>query len=443
MSSKIGPLRRRAVGIAAVVTVCISAAGPASASVVEDGEWYMSLYEVPEFHDEGIDGSGVTIAVIDDAINTDVPALQGADVTVMPDSLCADSDGELLPVDTDDLELASHGTNIVLKIAGTGEGYPGQNGITGVAPGASVLFYGRGVDVQDDCFTPGTGEEVFSEDLVGPAIVDAVDRGARIVSLSFAAGYSGPLEDALAYAIRRQVIVLAATANDARKEHSETLNLFNGVMGVGSFGPDGEVGTDSNGEPNATPFVDVVAPGQEVALQGADGAWDHQRIGSGTSYATPVVAANLALAMQHNPDATGNQIVQLLLRNTGVEAPHEINYGTPDYINGQGSVDTINLLADDALQYPDVNPLLSEDGTPSPAELTRKVTPSPTPSVSASTTPEAINSPSSTPSAMPVEADSSGTPGWLWRLILIGVLTVATGIVVTVIVVRRNSEGKS
>ncbi|WP_430868299.1 S8 family peptidase [Demequina aurantiaca] len=434
--------RKRLPAVAALTIVGLLAAGlPASASIVDDGEWYMDLYEVPQFHDEGIDGSGVTIAVIDDAINSDVPALQGADVTVMPDSLCADSDGELLPVDTDDLELASHGTNIVLKIAGTGEGYPGQDGITGVAPGASVLFYGRGMDILEDCFTPGTGKKVFSENLVGPAIVDAVDRGARIVSLSFAAGYAGPLEDALAYAIRHQVIVLAATSNDTRQESSETLNLFNGVMGIGSLGPDGEAGTDSDGEPNATSFIDVVAPGQDVALQGADGAWDRQRIGSGTSYSTPITAANLALAMQHNPGATGNQILQLLLHNTDVDTPHEIYYDTMDYESGYGSVDTISLLADDALQYPDVNPLLTEDGTPSPAELTPEVTPSPTPSMSASTAPEATNSPSSTPSASPIDAGSSGTPGWLWPLIIVAVVLVAGSGIVAVVIASRRGKG--
>ncbi|WP_430868297.1 S8 family serine peptidase [Demequina aurantiaca] len=131
---------------------------------------------------------GVTIAVFDDAINTVVPALQDASVDVMPDSLCADSDGNLQPVDTDDLELASHGTNNVLKISGTGKGYSGQDGITGVAPGATVLFYGLRMPIEDPCFAPGDGAVKYVDAVVPPAIVDAVDRGARILSFSSSLG---------------------------------------------------------------------------------------------------------------------------------------------------------------------------------------------------------------------------------------------------------------
>lgn len=419
----------RCTSIAAVSFVAVGMLSlPASASIVDDGEWYISGYEIPEFHDQGIDGSGVTIAVFDDAINTDVPALHDANLEVMPDSLCADSDGNLQPVDTDDLDLASHGTNNVLKISGTGKGYSGQDGITGVAPGATVLFYGLGMPIEDPCFAPGDGAVTYVDAVIPPAIVDAVDRGARILSFSSALGGSQQLDDALTYAIRKQVIVLAATPNDSTVLGSEALNLFNGVMGVGSFDRDGVAGLDSNGDPNRSTYIDVVAPGQDVALQGADGKWNLQRIGSGTSYATPVTAGNLALAMQKFPDATGNQILQLLLHNTDVDAPHEI-YFDSTFLHGYGSVDTINLLAGDPSLYPDTNPLLEEDGIPSPAELT--VTASPSPSASPTTTPPASGATS--------ESGSSALAGWVWPLIIVAVaFFIVVGIFVTLVMVRRN-----
>jgi len=177
--------RKRLHSIAALAVVgLLAAATPAAASIVDDGEWYISGYEIPEFHDQGIDGSGVTIAVFDDAINTDVPALHDANVEVTPDSLCADRDGNLQPVNTDDLGLASHGTNNVLKISGTGKGYSGQDGITGVAPGATVMFYGLGMPIEDPRFAPGDGAVTYVDAVMPPAIADAVDRGARILSFS-------------------------------------------------------------------------------------------------------------------------------------------------------------------------------------------------------------------------------------------------------------------
>ncbi|WP_061962971.1 S8 family peptidase [Demequina aurantiaca] len=417
---------------------------PASASIVDDGEYYIDLYKIDDYHDQGIDGTGVTVAIIDGGINTAVPALQGADLTVMPDSLCRDESGDLQKVNTDDLHVASHGTNIALKILGDGKGYPGQDGLTGVAPGASVLFYGFGVDIEDPCYDSDGANNYYIADAVAAGIVDAVDNGARIISMSFAIGGSQALTDALTYAISRGVVVAVSTSNDTDDLGiNETFNFFNGVLGVGAFGPGGKPALDSDGQPNMTQFIDVVAPGVDVALQGDDGAWDRQRIGSGTSYATPITVGNLALAMQKTPAATNNQILQLLIHNTDVESPHEPYYD-PTFVNGYGSVDTISLLSDDPLQYPDTNPFITEDGEPTPAqlELTPASTPSPSASASAVSTPDPT--PSASPSATPTPTDDATSTAWPWPLVIaIVALVVIAGIVVTVVVVRRSQKESS
>jgi len=242
--------------------------------------------------------------------------------------------------------------------------------------------------------------------------------------------------------------VLAATPNDSTVLGSEALNLFNGVMGVGSFDRDGVAGLDSNGEPNRSTYIDLVAPGQDVALQGADGKWNRQRIGSGTSYATPVTAGNLALAMQKFPDATGNQILQLLLHSTDVDATHEIFFDST-FLHGYGSVDTINLLAGDPSLYPDTNPLLEEDGIPSPAELTGTASLSPSPSASPTPTPTPTPLASATPSdalsSTPAASasNSTGTPGWLAPAIIALVVLLVIGGTVVTLVISRNRKSES
>jgi subtilisin family serine protease len=57
-------------------------------------------------------------------------------------------------------------------------------------------------------------------------------------------------------------------------------------------------------------------------------------IGDGTSYATPIIAGLLAMVKRKYPVATGNQLIQTLIRNTGTgnhsparDAEGEVGYG--------------------------------------------------------------------------------------------------------------------
>lgn len=61
--------------------------------------------------------------------------------------------------------------------------------------------------------------------------------------------------------------------------------------------------------------------------------------------------------MQRWPDATGNQILQSLIRNTKGNASSGPKLD-PEHKRGFGIVDPGKLLSVDPAQYPDVNPLL-------------------------------------------------------------------------------------
>lgn len=431
--------RRRRLNLALVVALTTSVAIGQPASATDDGQWYIGPYQINEFHAQGIDGSGVTVAVVDTAINVDVPQLQGADIEVKEPSQCYAADGSEQSSVSDDPALALHGTNVVSYIVGNGTGYEGQPGITGIAPKAKILFYS--VRTQSDCVSTSgiTDPGDAWDEMVSTAVIDATDKGADIISFSIEAS-TGFIEDALAYAMRHGVIVVASLKNHDSQDLTENFDglpaINNGVIGVGAFGHGVVVPTGADGQPSTSAYVDVVAPGMNILIQGSSTDWHAFSTSQGTSMATPITAGNIALAIQKYPDATHNQIIQSLIRNTGA-GPHELSWDTT---LGYGIVDTISLLAADPAQYEDVNPLLSKEATvvgPTWEQVmgTESASPSPSPSPTAS----------AAPTGSPVDpATDSSSPGWLLFALVGGgvLLIIIVGAIVIVAVKSKNRDKK-
>ena len=81
---------------------------------------------------------------------------------------------------------------------------------------------------------------------------------------------------------------------------------------------------------------------------------------SGTSVSAPIVAGVLALARQKWPNATSNQLLQLLVK-TGLNPDHTWNQYT-----GYGGIDPGAMLKTDPTTLPDVNPLADKGNGSSP-----------------------------------------------------------------------------
>jgi serine protease len=189
-----------------------------------------------------------------------------------------------------------HGTHVAGTIAEL-EG----NGLAeaGVAPEASILP----VKVLD---AEGTGSDVD----VAAGIVWAADHGARVVNLSLGGGESSSvLADAVVYARHKDVLIVAAAGNDGG-----TVGVparLAGVLAVGAV----------DSALVRAPFsaggraLDLVAPGVGILQQTLDGAGGYaDRPFSGTSMATPHVAAIAALALAAGRAATAAGIARLLTR---------------------------------------------------------------------------------------------------------------------------------
>jgi subtilisin family serine protease len=418
--------------IAAAAALAFSAAAPASAAD-GDGRWYFDALRVAEHHAAGWTGDGVTIAILDGPVNMDVPTLKNANIDVHEPSFCFDEEGSPEPAISSDLSgrnSAYHGTSVVSVIAGTGDGYPGQQGVQGIAPDAKVLYYAVATTVPDDA----VGEKISSlekdgqdlnDDEVSAAMNEAMDAGADIISIS--SGYNADAlnGDAYARAIREGVIVIGSLRNN--DDFALSLNFpggANGAVGVQAADASATIQA-TDGVPNADTNTMVIAPGIDILTQGASsGNWEDQALNSGTSLAAPMVAGYLALAWQKYPAATGNQMLQSLIRNTGVD-DHELQFDQAGQ-TGYGFVSATHMLRVDPTQYEDVNPLLDVRpvNIPSTAELLAPVKASPTPSNSAVAEPA---------------AEASLAPGALVAL-LVGGFVVVAGIVLAVVLIVRRSR---
>lgn len=366
---------RGVVSALAAVLACIGLCVPSA--VASDGvDWRVDGMGVRDAWASGITGKGVKVAVLDDPIVSDYPALAGADVSykLMTESNqpCHRKSDPSQTTSADDPTLDSssgfvitHGTSVVSLIVGNGNGWDGGAGIQGIAPGASVTAYmvfyqregrlGGGADICVDDAGKGV-------DLDKPSIRDAVSSGARIINMSYVDDIGDPsgVRDDILYALRHGVVVVSARDNSVRAGMYDLV----GEPGMNNYFP-GEVtvnAVDSAGNLQESSDVmdgnvSVLSPGVGVPSYRSTDSREMDLTGGGTSTAAANLSAYLALVMQRWPDATGNQILQSLVRNTKGNASGGPKLD-PEHKRGFGIVDPGKLLSVDPAQYPDVNPLL-------------------------------------------------------------------------------------
>lgn len=366
---------RGVVSALAAVLACVGLCVPSA--VASDGvDWRIDDMGVRDAWAQGITGKGVKVAVLDDPIVSDYPALAGADVSykLMTESNqpCHRKSDPSQTTSADDPTLDSssgfvitHGTSVVSLIVGNGNGWDGGAGIQGIAPGASVTAYmvfyqregrlGGGADICVDDAGKGV-------DLDKPSIRDAVSSGARIINMSYVDGIGDPsgVRDDILYALRHGVVVVSARDNSVRAGMYDLV----GEPGMNNYFP-GEVtvnAVDSAGNLQESSDVmdgnvSVLSPGVGVPSYRSTDSREMDLTGGGTSTAAANLSAYLALVMQRWPDATGNQILQSLIRNTKGNASSGPKLD-PEHKRGFGIVDPGKLLSVDPAQYPDVNPLL-------------------------------------------------------------------------------------
>ena len=300
---------------------------------------YFSYYHLDAARAKGYTGKGVTIAIIDGKVDTSVPELAGANV--VDKSPCAINGSN---------ESASHGTGVASLLVS--QDY-------GIVPDATLLAY-QSIDSTSyagkDCSMKAGALPTDLSSLVNQAIND----GASIVNFSASSSIRrADLKWAIARAMSQGVIITASVGNGGADENENHLSRWSGVVGVSAIDTDGK-------------FASYSSWGQGVTTTAVGGPFTERnisdgKIGStqGTSYSAPIVAGALAQARAQWPNATANQLLQLLV-NTAVG--HENGW---NQYGGYGAANLGGMLNTDPSQYPDENPLADKGGgtSPTPAEV--------------------------------------------------------------------------
>jgi thermitase len=227
--------------------------------------------------------SSVIIAVVDTGVDSTHPDLKDK---IVPGH--SSFEGEDPGVDN-----MGHGTHCAgIAAASVNNGI----GVAGVAPSAKI----QPVKVLDD---QGSGTLAS----VAEGMVWAASHGAKVLSMSLGGPSSSKaIEDAVALAIKNDVLVVAAMGNDGNSQPSFPAAI-KGVMAVGA--------TDSNDKiANFSQFgqhISVSAPGVDILStfpqnQNGIGMVNYGSI-SGTSMATPYVAGLAALVRGTFPNLTAKQ----------------------------------------------------------------------------------------------------------------------------------------
>ena len=268
------------VGAVFAVVAAVVCGGRVPAWGVEEimTQAYVGVLGVDNAVARGLTGKGVRIGVIDGPVDTSLPELADADVTVK----------QMCDFTTSDAHR-SHGSAVVSILAARGYG---------LARDAQIINYALPDCGDDTSECQGRG---FLDQSIGAAVAD----GVQLISISLGGlTNSDSLREAVAGAVARGVVVVVGTGNYGSKDPSGSLASMNGTVGVGASDLGGRISAYSNYGRGLT----VLAPVED--FQYHDLGSGQVVTGPGTSFAAPIVAGMIAVAMQVWPGASGAQVAQ-------------------------------------------------------------------------------------------------------------------------------------
>lgn len=293
-------------------------------------------------------GKSQVVAIIDQGVATSHPDLAAS---IVPGARCLGVDQTPCRgvSGTDPAEVARHGTHVAgIVNAVTDNGI----GVSGFARDAKLMP----VQVISKAGTGNTTD-------LAAGIVWAVDNGATVLNMSL--GTTGSASDpvlaaAVASALRLGVPVVAAVGNDGPTNNRIAYPAaYDGVIGVANVDYTKTIATSST----RASYVDVAAPGTSVlsTVDVPDPLVGPYGLLSGTSMATPHVAAVVAMLRQRQPAMTPAQLAALI---TATAEDRGALGWDPEY--GFGVVRPIT-----ALKSPVVPPPVTEGSTFVPIDPAR------------------------------------------------------------------------
>lgn len=249
---------------------------PAPVTTPAPSQYAVNVLHLPDAHKLAT-GLDVRVAVIDSGIDETNPDLAGSVIERF------DALGE-------PFKPHPHGTAMAGAIVA-------HRTLVGVAPQARLIairaFSGSGGQ------TSGMGFNILR------GLDFAATHGARIVNMSFAGPEDRLLEDAIAAARSRGILVIAAAGNGGPRAKPMFPAAAPGALAVTASDPDNKPFVLAN----RGAYVAVAAPGVNVI---APGIGDTVQLTSGTSIATAEASGVVALLLQRHPDLKPDEIRTVL-----------------------------------------------------------------------------------------------------------------------------------
>lgn len=241
---------------------------------------------------------GIIIGVVDTGVDLNHPDLQGRLLTgyntITPDAK-----------PSDDVGHGTHVAGIISANVNNREGIAGMTWNNKILPVKALDASGVGTSYS-----------------VAEGIIWAADHGAKVINLSLG-NYADAnfLHEAIKYAFNKDIVLIAATGNDNTERpgypaaYPEVLSVSatNSSMDRASFSNYGD-------------YIDVMAPGESIASTYPNNQYAAL---SGTSMASPHVAALAGLIRSVNPDLKNTEVMDII-RNNVIdlgESGHDKYYG--------------------------------------------------------------------------------------------------------------------
>ncbi|MCR5627416.1 MAG: S8 family serine peptidase, partial [Lachnospiraceae bacterium] len=262
-------------------------------------QWFLESINVEGAWNNGADGTGIKVAVIDSGIDTSNNDLNSGDHVIVK-KVTGYSTGE------DDNGHGTHCAGIVAALDNTLGG-------VGVAPNAQIISI-KALDENGIC-----SSSQFAE-----AMQIAIDQGANIASISIGGpGNDETLSQAVQNASSEGILVITAAGNDGNfiKFYPAA---YDHVISVANY----DRNNNLNASSNYGDWVDIAAPGTDILATIPDSETTLSRENkfenvvtdgcsygnlSGTSMACPVVSGVAALVWSKNPTYTAEQVKNAIL----------------------------------------------------------------------------------------------------------------------------------
>lgn len=290
------------------------------------------------------DGTGITVAVIDTGVDPNHPALSG--VLLPGHDFVNNLSGASEMVDLDPAMAASltqstatilDGGNVYQMNSFTAailsqstatilDGPPHSFGHGTMTAGLIHLVAPKAKILPLKAFAGDGSSDLFN---IVQAIYYAVDNGANVISMSFEIEQSSPaLQNAIQYALSKNVTLVAASGNDGEQIMVYPAG-FNTVVGVGSTSNTDAKSSFTNFGTNSTY---VAAPGEGVITTYPGGNY---AAGWGTSFSAPLVAGEAALILQARPGYHPGDVANAISRAVQVQ---QMGHGRVDFCQALSNI---------------------------------------------------------------------------------------------------------